>query len=199
MAVRVKICGLTRPKDAELAIELGADAIGFVLERSSPRFVGDGDLEWISALPPFPLKIAVLGVVDQAIPNAVFDLVQGVEWKVLTEPAPKRIHVIRSREGQLPEDVMLDTVPASAILLDGYSDQSYGGSGKRVDLSFAIEFVGKSKLPIILAGGLTPDNVGEIVLAVRPFAVDVSSGIEQSKGIKDPIKMRDFIQAAKGL
>ena len=93
---------------------------------------------------------------------------------------------------------MNDVVPASAVMLDAYSPDAFGGTGKRVDLSFAAEVVARSNVPIILAGGLDPDNVAEIIKIVKPFAVDVSSGIEEKPGIKDPIKMRDFIQAVRG-
>jgi phosphoribosylanthranilate isomerase len=177
---------------------LGSDALGFNFERTSPRFIGDGELKWISALPPIPIKIAVFGVVDRPVAKGLFDVIQGVEWNVYPEPATKRIHVVRPREGQRPEDVMNDVVPATAILIDSFSPDMYGGTGKRVNLSFAAEIVARSKVPIILAGGLTPDNVAEVTRIVRPFAVDVSSGIEEKPGIKDPIKMRDFIQAVRG-
>jgi len=190
---------LTRPQDAELAIELGADALGFVHERASKRFIGDGELKWIAALPPIPLKIAVFGVVDRPIVRGLFDAIQGVEWNVYPEPSSKRIHVVRPREGQKPEDVMNGVVPASAVLIDAYSSEAFGGTGKRVDLSFAAEVVARSHVPIILAGGLNPENVAEIIAIVRPFCVDVSSGVEEKPGVKDPIKMRDFIQAAKRL
>jgi len=198
LVTRVKICGLTRPQDAELAIELGADALGFIHERQSPRFIGDGELKWICALPPIPIKIAVFGVVDRPTVKGLFDVIQGVIWNVYPEPYSKRIHVVRPREGQRPEDVMNDVVPASAVMIDGYSPDTYGGTGKRVNLNFAAEIVARSHVPIILAGGLTPETVGEVIGIVRPFAVDVSTGIEEKPGIKDPIKMRDFIQAVRG-
>jgi len=188
MVTRVKICGLTRPQDAEFAIENGADALGFVLERKSPRFIGDGELKWISVLAPIPIKIAVFGIVDRPVAKGLFDVIQGVEWNIYPEPSTKRIHVVRPREGQKPEDVMNDVVPASAILIDSFSPDVYGGTGKRVNLGFAAEIVARSKVPIILAGGLTPDNIAEIVKTVRPFAVDVSSGVEEKPGIKDPFK-----------
>ena len=94
---------------------------------------------------------------------------------------------------------MNDIVPAAAVLIDAYSEKAYGGTGERVDLGLAKEIVARSNVPIILAGGLTPDNVGEIVRIVRPFAVDVSSGIEveNRKGIKDHAKMRAFITAVR--
>ncbi len=181
-----------------MAIELGADALGFVHERSSKRFIGDGELKWIAVLPPIPLKIAVFGIVDRPVLRGLFDVIQGVEWRDYQEASSKRIHVIRPREGQRPEDVMNGIVPASAVLIDAYSSDAFGGTGKRVDLSFAAEVVQKSNVPIILAGGLNPDNVADVIRIAKPFAVDVSSGIESKPGIKDPIMLRDFIQAARG-
>ena len=125
MVTRVKICGLTRPQDAELAIELGADALGFIHERKSKRFIGDGEHKWIAALAPIPLKVAVFGIVDRPVAKGLFDAIQGVEWSVYPEPSTKRIHVIRPREGQKPEDIMNGVVPASAIHIEAYSSDAY--------------------------------------------------------------------------
>ncbi|MEI7986650.1 MAG: phosphoribosylanthranilate isomerase [Armatimonadota bacterium] len=194
---RVKICGLTNFKDAELAIEFGADAIGFIHEPSSPRCIGDFDLEWLKALPPIPTKIAVFGKVNRPAFPGIFDLVQGVEWEEYPEPAPKRIHVLRVRPGQKTSDFSGLTINSAAILLDAYKDGTYGGTGMVIDWGFAAEFVQCAERPIILAGGLTPANVAEAVQRVRPFMVDVSSGIEEKSGLKDAMMMRDFIQAAK--
>jgi phosphoribosylanthranilate isomerase len=194
---RVKICGLIHAADAEMAVEAGADALGFNFERSSRRFIGDGELPWLSVLPPFPVKVAVFGRVDRVVPKGLFDVVQGVEWDVFPEPSPKRIHVVRLREGQRAQDLMDTVIAASMVLLDTYSENMFGGTGLRVDWDLAAEIVRLSKLPVMLAGGLTPDNVAEAIRIVRPFAVDVSSGVEERPGVKDAIKVRDFIQAAK--
>jgi phosphoribosylanthranilate isomerase len=194
---RVKICGLTNARDAEAAIEMGADALGFVMERSSPRFVGDGELPWISVLPAFPPKVAVFGRVDRPVSRTLFDIIQGVDWEVYPEPSPKRIMAIRPRAGQPAADLMQTVIHASIVLLDAYRPEAYGGTGHRVDWDVAAEVVRLSNVPIMLAGGLTPDNVAEAVLHVRPYAVDVSSGIEDRPGIKDHGKMRAFIEAAR--
>jgi len=194
---RIKICGLTRAEDAEVAISEGADALGFVFERSSPRFVGDGELPWVSALPPIPVKVAVFGRVDRPVPRGLFDVIQGVEWDVFPEPSPKRIHVIRPKPGQTPKDFMNTIIHATAVMLEAYVPGLYGGTGHRVDTELAAEVVKVSKIPIILAGGLTPDNVADVVRKVRPFAVDVSSGVEERPGKKDHVKIRDFVQAAR--
>jgi phosphoribosylanthranilate isomerase len=184
--------------DAECAINEGADALGFNFERSSPRFVGDGELPWVSALPPIPVKVAVFGRVDRPVPRGLFDVIQGVEWAVFPEPSPKRIHVIRPQPGQSARDVMSTMIHATAVMLDAYSPERFGGTGHRVDISLAKEIVKESRIPVILAGGLTPDNVADIVREVRPFAVDVSSGVEERPGVKDHVKLRDFIQAVHG-
>lgn len=193
---RVKICGLTNREDAETAIRLGADALGFVFEPSSPRFIGE-NLEWISELPPFPPKVAVFGRVDRAVPRGIFDAVQGAEWEVMSEPAPKRLHTVRLRPGQSAQDVARMTVHAGALLLDAFKDGVYGGTGHAVDWDVAAEIVRLSSKPIILAGGLSPENVAEAVRKVRPYAVDVSSRVEASPGRKDAGKVAAFIEAVR--
>jgi len=198
MVTRVKICGLTNAHDAEASIDAGADALGFVFERTSPRFVGEGELAWLSVLPPVPIKVAVFGRVDRPVPKGLFDVVQGVEWEVFPEPAPKRIHAIRLRPGQKPQDVVDTLVHANLVVLDAFSQSGWGGTGERVDWDLAAEVVRLSHTPIMLAGGLTPENVADAVARVKPFGVDVSSGVEERPGVKDIGKVRAFVQAAKG-
>jgi len=195
--MRIKICGLTLQKDAALAIELGADAVGFIHEPTSPRFVGPECYPWIERLDPWVPKVAVFGKVNQIVPQGVFDLVQGVEWDEYPMPAAKRIHVIRLRPGQKAQDLVQQTINAAAIMLDAYKEGAYGGTGHKVDWDVAAEIVQRSERPVILAGGLTPDNVTEAVRRVRPFAIDVASGVEKEPGVKDPKKLRDFIEAAR--
>lgn len=194
---KVKICGLTRFEDARAAITLGADAVGFVHERTSPRYLGDEAPDWLGALPPFAVKVAVFGNVDRSPAKSYFDLVQGVEWQVMPEPFTKRIHVIRLRPGQTAEDLVRQTVNASSILLDAFREDAYGGTGHKVDWDIAAEIVQRSERPVILAGGLTPDNVADAVRRVRPYAVDVSSGVEREPGLKDLDKLAAFIEGAK--
>lgn len=194
---RVKICGITNYKDAELAIEFGADAVGFVHEPSSPRCISEFDLEWLKVLPPVPIKVAVFGRVTRPVFTGIFDIVQGAIWDEYPEPSTKRIHAIRVRPGQKTSDFVQMTVNSSAILLDAYKEGQYGGTGETIDWAFASEFIQCSERPVILAGGLNPDNVAEAIRRTRPFMVDVSSGVEDKVGLKDAAKMRDFIQAAK--
>ena len=196
--MKVKICGLTRQRDAELAAELGADALGFVHEKLSPRYVGDDVPGWVAKLSVFVPKVAVFGRVDRPHLKSVFDLVQGAEWETYPEAAAKRLHVLRLRAGAKADDFLHQTIDAGALVLDAHSDAAFGGTGKTVDWNLAAEIVQRAERRIILAGGLTPDNVADAVRRVRPYAVDVSSGIEEHVGIKDAAKLRDFIQAAKG-
>ncbi len=197
--MKVKICGLTRQRDAELAAELGADALGFVHEKLSPRYIGDDLPVWIAKLSPFVSKVAVFGRVDRPALKSVFDLVQGAEWDVYPEAAAKRLHVLRLRPGAKAIDLVQQTIDASALVLDAYRDEAYGGTGHTVDWDLAAEIVQRAERPVILAGGLTPDNVADAVRRVRPYAVDVSSGVEESLGVKDPSKLRDFIAAAQSV
>ena len=192
---RIKICGLKRCQDAEYALELGVNALGFIHEKASPRYVDESNFPWIERLPPFVVKVAVFGRVDRPVVQGIFDLVQGVEWDVFPVPSPKRIHALRLQSGQRAEDLANQTINASALHLDAYREGAYGGTGHRVDWDLAAEIVQLSARPVILAGGLTPDNVAEAVRRVRPYAVDVSSGVESAPGVKDHAKMRDFVHA----
>lgn len=193
----VKICGLTNYEDARFAVDLGADALGFVHERTSPRYIGDDLPRWLNDLPPFTPKIAVFGRVDRVPHAGVFDLVQGAEWETYTDAAAKRILTLRLRPGQTARDLTNQTINAGTLLLDAYRDEAWGGTGHRVDWDVAAEIVQRADRPVILAGGLTPENVADAVRRVRPYAVDVSSGIERSPGVKDREKLAAFIEAAK--
>ncbi len=195
---RIKICGLTQARDAELAAELGAHALGFVHEKTSPRYVGDDLPAWIGRIAPFVPKVAVFGRVDRPALKSVFDLVQGAEWDVYPEAAAKRLHTLRLRPGTKAADLVQQTVDAAALVLDAHHETSYGGTGQRLDWDLAAEIVQRAVRPVILAGGLTPENVADAIRRVRPYAVDVSSGVEDGRpGLKDPQKLRDFIQAAR--
>jgi phosphoribosylanthranilate isomerase len=195
---RIKICGLTRESDAWQAIDSGADVLGFVLEPNSPRFLGDDIPKWLETLPSFPPKTAVFGHVNRGVPKGVFDFVQGAEWTVLQESFAKRIHTLRIRPGQSADDFTSQTVKAGIVLLDAHSEGAYGGTGKRIDWDLAAEIVQRSDRPVMLAGGLTPENVADAIRRVRPYAVDVSSGIEgNTPGIKDVQKLRDFVAAVR--
>lgn len=211
--VRVKICGLTRIQDAEHAIEMGADALGFVFEPASPRYVGGHASELIDRVEPYVMCVGVFGQfhsVDVANLNCVqFSDLGGttsLTASIGISSMPPVIRTLRVRAGEEPKLVLklLDDwlthfrINPRGILLDAYDERLQGGTGKSIDWDLAAEIVRHSSRPVILAGGLTPDNVAAAIEAVRPYAVDVSSGVESSPGIKDPAKVRDFIQAAKG-
>jgi phosphoribosylanthranilate isomerase len=194
---RVKICGLKRRQDAELAIELGADALGFVLEPTSPRCLEEFDLRWIEKLPAFPLKVAVFGCANQAVPRAAFDAIQASVWEVFPMAYPRRLHAVRLRPDQRAQDLTQMTINAGALVLDAYREGQFGGTGETIDWEVAAEVVARSEMRVILAGGLTPENVADAIRRVRPYAVDVSSGVESEPGIKDAGKLRAFFEAVR--
>lgn len=194
---RVKICGLRRREDAIAAIEYGADALGFVLEPTSPRCCSLSEMPWLEELPPFIPRIAVHGPAPATL-NARFTHVQAVEWSRWHSERPQ-IHSCRLREGDVAADVIKSVPSCAVLLLDAYHAGGYGGMGSGVDWNLAAEVVQLWPGPVILAGGLTHNNVQEAVETVRPYAVDVSSGIEVEPGVKNHQKMASFIRAVKSL
>ena len=185
---RVKICGLTRIVDLEVAIEAGADAVGLILEPTSPRFLTrDQFNELARRAGPFCTVVAVYGIAGAPYPQA-----QAYQAHVFEENPPglKIAAYGISGNTELPE--------ADAILLDSFSKDAFGGTGRRVDWNLAGEFVFTCPKPVVLAGGLNPDNVAIAIEKVKPYSVDVSSGVEVAPGIKDAKMIRDFIQAARG-
>ncbi len=198
---RVKICGLTRVDDALAAVEAGADALGFVFFEKSPRHIKlQAASNICEALPPFVSKVGVFVneleyTIEKAIGECGLDALQfhgdeppGFCQKFL----PKSIKAFRLRSrGDL---AVLSEYDVHAWLLDSFSEKARGGTGEIFDWSLALD-AKKLGHPIILSGGLTSENVGEAIGKVRPFAVDVSSGVEISPGIKDHEKMRQFVDA----
>jgi len=203
MSTRIKICGITRPEDGLAAASAGADAIGLVFEPRSPRFVStEQALSVIRALPPF---IKVVGLFVNASSEQVRDVLGRVPLDLLQfhgdEPADfcrifsrPYLKAIPMREGIDVRSVVGAYPDAAAILLDTHHVELAGGTGERFDWSRIPTDLGK---PIVLAGGLTPDNVGDAVRQVRPYAVDVSSGVEQRKGIKDARRIAAFVEAVR--
>jgi phosphoribosylanthranilate isomerase len=200
MVTRAKICGLTREADVERAIELGADALGFVFEPSSPRCVaGSGDyLAWVAALGPFvPPRVAVFGRRGARVEG--FDLVQAREFD---DSATERLWVVRPEAGTSfdADSIRLPNYPVRTVVLDAHHPDLEGGAGLRVDEETALAVrraLETRGVRMVLAGGLNPDNVAQAIRAVKPYAVDVSSGVESSPGVKDPARLRDFIQAVR--
>ncbi|WP_250658359.1 phosphoribosylanthranilate isomerase [Alkalimarinus coralli] len=197
---RVKICGITREEDGLAAAGMGADALGFVFYEKSPRYVSiERAAEICGKLPPFVTKVGLFvdadrDVVTDVLERVNIDLLQfhGNENSVYCEsfnlPYIKAIRA-KSRESILSE---IDAhARAIGVLIDSYVPGVPGGTGSLFDWSL-IPSEYRSK--IILAGGLTSENVAEAISAVRPFSVDISGGVESSKGIKDHDKIYQFMK-----
>jgi len=204
--IKVKICGITNPTDALAAIESGADALGFVFYPPSPRYIHPQILQdWIQELPPFVSKVGVFVDEDANLIEAICDScqldliqLQGKESPLfcqhLKRPVIKAFSL--KREEDLVSLKAYRNPQIKALLLDSFGKERPGGTGITCDWSLARK--AKEYGRIILAGGLNPNNVQAAIAEARPYAVDVSSGVELSPGKKDRVKMRDFIQAAKG-
>jgi phosphoribosylanthranilate isomerase len=195
--MKVKICGLTREQDARLAIELGADALGFVLEPTSPRRITNADLDWIARLPAWTPRVAVYGPWPAGPVPGVFHLVQAVTAPSEEKREPWAGRIIQAMG--LPGEGMatIQVLWGDMIVIDALADDRFGGTGRTVDWDQAARIIPGLGRPVALAGGLTPENVAEAIARTRPHGVDVSSGVESSLGIKDPDRLRAFIQAAK--
>ncbi len=201
--LRVKICGITNVDDAYAAIEYGADAIGFVFYAKSPRAVTpDTAKPIISRLPPLISTIGVfvdeyMATIEQIVSFAGLDLIQlhGSEPPEYCISDKKILKAVRVKDiADIAPLKLYKTV--SAFLLDTYSPHAHGGTGEIFNWEIAVE--AKKSGRIILAGGLTPDNIEEAVSIVQPYGVDVSSGVEGSeKGLKDHKKLKLFIERAK--
>ncbi|RUM44462.1 MAG: phosphoribosylanthranilate isomerase [Desulfurobacterium sp.] len=206
--VKVKICGLTGLKDALYALEAGADALGFIIYEGSKRFIKVTDVRHItSQLPPFVTKVGVFVNEDprkvlEILSYAHLDLAQlhGEEPPEVCNyiGANRVIKVFRLKSLDEVEKIRPYIGKVRAILLDTFSEDSYGGTGKTFNWDIAKAVKEKfPEVPLILSGGLNPENVASAVKEVKPFAVDVSSGVEESPGKKDPKKVEAFIKAAK--
>ncbi len=205
MKTQVKICGITSVADGLAAAEAGADLIGLMFYEASPRRVSLAQaLEITHALPPFVLRVGVFvnpspDLVLQAISECHLSMLQfhGDETSdFCTQFGLMSMKAIRMRdETSLAQ---LGNYQTEGLLLDAYSPKGLGGTGEKFNWELAVAANRYGK-PIFLAGGLTPENVAEAVRTVRPFGVDVSSGVESSPGKKDPEKLKAFIAAAKSI
>ena len=205
MPVKVKICGITSVADGLSAVEAGADALGFNFYEASPRFVTPGTAAAIiGQLPPFIVKV---GVFVDAPPDLVLEAISQCGLNVLQfhgNETPEycgqfglmTMKAFRIRDASSLE--ALEQYATDAWLLDAYAASSPGGTGERFNWDLAVQ-AQRFGRPIFLAGGLTPENVADAIRQVRPYAVDVASGVEASPGRKDPAKVRAFIQAARRL
>lgn len=203
MRTRVKICGITRVEDALAAARAGADAIGFVFDPNSPRCVSLDRARAIArALPPF---ITVVGLFVDAAPERIREALSRLDLDLLqfhgTETPEQCRQYARPyvKAIRMHPDVDLRAearryADAAGLLLDSFVADVAGGSGRAFDWERIPRDLAR---PLILAGGLTPGNVGEAIRRVHPYAVDVSSGVEQSKGVKDPDKIAAFLKAVR--
>jgi len=202
--VRVKICGITSLEDARSAVEAGADALGFVFYEKSPRNINPLQAaKIIAALPPFVQAVGLFVNEEAERINWTadfcgLDMVQlhgDEEPEDCAEVNRRVIKAFRVKDAASIEG--LKKYQVAGYLLDAWCQDAYGGTGKRFNWDLA---AGASKYgPVILAGGLDPENVAEAVRTVHPYAVDVSSGVESEPGKKDQEKVREFIRRAKGL
>lgn len=200
MRTRIKICGFTRVVDAVEAAKLGIDAIGLVFYPPSPRNVDiQQATEIVNALPAFVSVIALFvdeseGRINEVLSQVSIDCIQfhgnekAIDCRLYDMPY---IKAIRMKQGLDIMKISADYKDASALLLDAYHPRIQGGSGNQFDWELIPD---KNSLPIILAGGLHVDNARQAVQKVHPYALDVSSGVEVTKGIKDVAKMAAFIE-----
>ena len=204
MSSKAKICGITNLDDALCAVVAGADALGFMFYEPSPRNVPSAvATEIIRQLPPFVARVGVFvdaraDTVRKAVAGCGLDTLQfhGDETPAFCRTfAPLKVYKA-FRVQNLESLAALPSYRTDAWLLDGFAPDKLGGTGVTFDWGLARE-ARKLGRPIILAGGLTPENVAQAVCQVQPYCVDVSSGVESAPGKKDPAKVRRFVAAAK--
>jgi len=205
MAVKVKICGITNLPDGLAAAEAGADALGFLFYDQSPRCISvEAAAALVPQLPPFVLKVGVFvnapdDLVVRAIRQCGLNLLQ-----FHGDESPEyclQFGLMSVKAFRVQDAASLQALPTyhtDAWLLDTYSPDKPGGTGDTFNWELALEAQRWGR-PIFLAGGLTPENVAEVVRRVRPYGVDVSTGVEAAPGRKDHAKVKAFIQAAKAV
>ena len=206
MSVKVKICGVTNIEDALAAVDAGADALGFMFYEKSPRNLpAQAAADIIRQLPPFVAKVGVfVNAAEESVRRSIGEC--GIDTLQFhgdeTPEFCRRFQPLKIYKAFRMENLeSLRALPGyltDAWLLDSFVEGKPGGTGAQFNWDLAVEGK-KLGRPIILAGGLRPENVAEAVRKVRPFAVDVSGGVESSPGKKDHAKLRRFIAAAKAL
>lgn len=198
--IKVKICGITNYDDADMAVSLGADALGFIFAPASPRKIEPATAaEIIKRLPPFIKTVGVfvnedIEKIKDISAYCGLDAIQlhGDETPEACETLmPRTIKAIRVKDDTDLSKLQAYMGKVRALLLDTYSEKAAGGTGKTFNWDKAIE-IKTLGLPVILAGGLTPSNIEEAIKKVRPYGVDINSGIEKSQGIKDHGLMKEL-------
>ena len=205
--VKVKICGITNWSDARRAVESGADLLGFNFVRTSPRYVTPATARRI--VKKLPARVSAVGVFQDEAEAKMLAIARSVgldQLQLHGDETPdevarlrRRMRVIKALRVKKPFRAAQVAAyrRADAILLDAYSRKARGGTGKTFDWQVARQAQRQGRR-IFLAGGLTPENVGEAIRTVRPYAVDVCSGVESRPGKKDAAKMRGLMEAVKG-
>ncbi len=199
----IKICGITSRDDAQVAAEAGASAIGLMFYDKSSRAVGVDQADGIVAgLSPW---VGRVGVFVNPPADLVWQAIHAAQLTILQfhgEESPEfcgQFGLMTMKAFRVKDESSLDQLsdyPTDAWLLDAYSPAGHGGTGEKFNWDLAIAAKNRGR-PIVLAGGLTADNVGDAITRVQPFGVDVSSGVEISPGRKDPEKVRKFVVEAK--
>ncbi len=209
MATRVKICGITNREDAEAAVNAGADALGFIVFQGSKRYIPiDDAIRIVNNLPPFVQTVAVtvnamkeftnLGWRKQLKNFGVAQL-HGEESPQHVKAVSKYLPVVKVFPADMAKTIHPANYEVAAFMLDTPAAER-GGTGRVFDWNLAVEFKARiDAKPLVLSGGLTPENVAKAIATVQPYAVDVASGVEASPGRKDHAKLRDFIQICKSL
>ena len=205
--VRVKVCGITNLEDALCAVESGADAVGFIMFKGSKRYISPKEVRKITKnLPPFITKVGVFVNEDRAsvleilsYANLDFAQLHGDETVDYCKYIGKErvIKVFRLKSNEEIEKIKEFESVCRAVLLDTYSEKAYGGTGKSFDWRIALKAKESVSVPLILSGGLNLNNVKEAVDFVKPFAVDVCSGVESEPGKKNHSLLKDFIRTVK--
>ena len=205
-SVKVKVCGITNAEDAWAAVEAGADALGFIFYEQSPSYVVPAVASRIIAeLPPLIVTVGVFVNEGMATIRSIMDTcglamaqLHGDEnasyCHELSRPSMKALR-LKDRGSLLALAEYQGRGGVRGFVLDTFSELTYGGTGQVTDWALAADVAKSTR--ILLAGGLTPDNVTEAIRAVRPYGVDVSSGVEAAPGKKDPAKIRAFLEAVR--
>ncbi len=212
MSTRVKICGITRVKDLEVAIEAGASAIGLNFYPGSPRYLAPRQAQkMLDAIPALVEAVAVVVDIPAVEAQKLMDLHPGLtalQWhgaaniefvlqaRWIRAWSVSQASDLSELETHLQKPLVA-SLPPKGILLDAKVKGLHGGTGKTLPWDLLKGW--KAPAPLLLAGGLNPENVAQAVRDVRPFGVDVASGVESAPGIKDPAKIRDFFQALEAL
>lgn len=202
--IKIKICGITNNDDATMAVKLGADALGFIFARSPRRIMPQDARDIIREMPPFIKSVGVFvnedsPVIHETVNYCGLDIIQfhGDEsFEICEEFMPRSIKALRVKNDSIVAKLSEYKGKVKAFLLDTYSEKMAGGTGKTFDWDIAIK-IKEAGIPVILAGGLGPSNIEEAISLVKPYAVDVNSGIEESPGKKSHILMKELFEKIK--